>query len=84
VDEEEVFTPEELAAQREKELQSQQEKKMQLERERMEAQYQKNKRVHERRRQKEDEHLSRLQKDKSLRLDEGLWTEKKPAAPKIA
>jgi twitching motility protein PilU len=72
-DEDEILSPEEMAAQRQKELARQAEKKQRLERERLEAEIARDRLRQERRRKKEDEELRRLQIEKSLKLEEGVW-----------
>ena len=71
--EEEALTPEQLAEHRLGELRRQDEKRSRMEKERQEREYQKDKLAQERRRLNEDEELRRLQIEKSLRLEEGLF-----------
>jgi twitching motility protein PilU len=72
IDQEEWFTPEELAAHRAKELERQEARRKELERERLEADYQKNKLFHERRRKKEDEVLRQMQAQKGLQANDDM------------
>ena len=59
------LTGAELEAERLKEMARQEERRKQLERDQLEAAYHRNRRLHERRRQKEDAELSRLMQEKS-------------------
>ena len=81
--EEEALTPAELAERRRAEMLRQDEKRKQLERERLEREYQASKLAQLKRRQKEDDELSRLQADKSLRLDDVLVSPAKETILKI-